>query len=177
MTGPEATEWVIELGDVGGAEARALLAAYYLDVSDRWFQLHEGRDTTSEELETGLPQMRSDDLAAPTGVFLVARPGDDPSTGRIGGCVGVRRLRDADGTRVAELRRMWVRPEHRGTGLAPSLLAVAEEVARSWGVATIRLDTRRDLVEALSLYRRNGWVDVPPFSSHPDAEVWLAKQL
>ncbi len=177
MTEPSGPEWVIELGDVGSDECRVLLGEYYLDVSDRWFRLREGRDTTPEELETGRPQLRSDDLAAPTGVFLVARPGDDPVSGRVGGCVGVRRLRDATGTRVAELRRLWVRPEHRGTGLAPSLLACAEEVARSWGVASIRLDTRSDLLEALSLCRRNGWVDVPAFSDHAHAEVWLAKQL
>jgi GNAT superfamily N-acetyltransferase len=172
------TEWVIELGDVQSEESRALLLEYYTEVSDRWHRLHDGRDTTEAELEAGFPRMRSDGLAPPTGVFLVARSGDGADLGTVlGGCAGLQRSRSASGERVGEVRRMYVRPALRGSGLAPSLLACVEEVARAWGLAEVRLDTRRDLLEALSLYRRNGWVDVPPFSDHPYAEVWLAKRL
>ncbi len=167
-------EWVIELGDVESEESRALLLDYYTEVSDRWYQLREGRDTTEAELEAGFPQMRSDGLAPPTGVFLVAR---SPDGSQLGGCIGLQRSRTAAGERVGDVRRMYVRPAMRGSGLAPSLLACVEEVARAWGLAALRLDTRRDLVEALSLYRRNGWVDVPAFTDNAYAEVWLGKRL
>ncbi|MCU1537238.1 MAG: family N-acetyltransferase [Humibacillus sp.] len=167
-------EWVVEIGDVESEDSQALLLDYYTDVSDRWHRLRDGRDTTEAELESGFPQMRSDGLAAPTGVFLVARSRDGS---QLGGCVGLQRTRTPSGERVGEVRRMYVRPSLRGSGLAPSLLACVEEVARAWGLTALRLDTRRDLVEALSLYRRNGWVDVPAFSDHAYAEVWLGKQL
>ncbi len=166
--------WVIELGDVDSEESRALLREYYVEVSDRWYQREEGRDSTDDEIEAGFPQMRSDDLAPPTGVFLVARAQESD---RIGGCVGLRRTRDASGGRVAELRRMYVRPPFRGSGLATSLLLCAEEVARVWGVEAMRLDTRLDLVEGRDLYARNGWTEVPAFSDAFYAEVWLAKRL
>ena len=167
--------WVIELGDVRDPACEELLRAYYVEVSDRYHRLHEGRDSTPEEIETGYPQMRSDDLAPPTGEFLVARRSDDPTV--LGGCVGVRRLRDASGARVAELRRLYVRPDLRGAGLGTSLLLCAEEVARVWGVGAMRLDTRLDLVEARSLYLAQGWVEVPAFSHEPYAEAWYAKRL
>jgi GNAT superfamily N-acetyltransferase len=175
MSEPAAQEWVIELADVGAAESQAVLRAYYVEVSDRWYRLREGRDSTAEEIESGFPRMRSDDLAPPTGEFLVARRADDPAT--VAGCVGLRRLRDASGARVAELRRMYVRPEWRGGGVGTSLLLCAEEVARVWGVTAVRLDTRLDLVEARALYLRCGWVEVPAFSDAFYAEAWYAKRL
>ncbi|GAA2742118.1 GNAT family N-acetyltransferase [Terrabacter aerolatus] len=167
--------WVIELADVRDPLCEALLRDYYVDVSDRWYQHREGRDSTPEEIETGFPQMRSDDLAPPTGEFVVARRADDAAV--IGGCVGVRLLRDDTGSRVAELRRFYVRPEHRRAGLGGALLACAEEIARVWGVPTMRLDTRLDLREARALYLRHGWVEVPAFSDAFYAEVWYAKPL
>ena len=96
----------------------------------------------------------------------------------LGGCVGLRLLRDASGGRVAELRRLYVRPEHRGrrAGLGACWLC-AEEIARVWGVSAMRLDTRLDLVEARALYLRQGWVEVPAFSDAFYAEVWYAKDL
>jgi GNAT superfamily N-acetyltransferase len=119
--------------------------------------------------------MLSDDLAPPTGVFLVARRAEHPTV--LGGCVGLRRLRDGSGARVAELRRLYVRPELRRAGLGTSLLLCAEEVARVWGVEAMRLDTRLDLEEARALYLHNGWVEVPPFSDAFYAEAWYAKRL
>ncbi|GAA5021363.1 GNAT family N-acetyltransferase [Terrabacter aeriphilus] len=170
-----ASGWVVELADVRSPACEALLRDYYVEVSDRWYRLREGRDSTPEEIATGFPQMRSDDLAPPTGAFVVARDLDDPEV--LGGCVGVRRLRDADGARVAEVRRLFVRPGLREAGLGGSLLATAEEVARVWGVGTVRLDTRRDLTEARALYASHGWSEVPAFSDAFYAEVWYAKSL
>jgi GNAT superfamily N-acetyltransferase len=167
--------WVIELADVRSAASEALLHDYYVEVSDRWHRLRHGRDSTPEEIERGYPQMRSDDLAPPTGEFVVARHADDASL--LAGCLGLRLLRDDDRRRVAELRRMYVRPQHRGAGLGTALLLCAEEIARVWGVAAMRLDTRLDLTEARSLYVRHGWAQVPAFNDGPHAEVWYAKQL
>ncbi|MGO4599083.1 GNAT family N-acetyltransferase [Terrabacter sp. 2RAF25] len=175
MTGAAAGPWVIELADVGTVACEAMLRDYYVEVSDRWHRLRHGRDSTPEEIETGLPRMRSDDLAPPTGAFVVARSAVDASV--LAGCVGLRRLRDDEGRRVAELRRLYVRPENRGAGLGSALLLCAEEIARVWGVSALRLDTRLDLVEARALYRRHGYVEVPAFTDGPYAEVWYAKVL
>jgi GNAT superfamily N-acetyltransferase len=171
----EAVPWVIELADVNSPACEALLRDYYVEVSDRYYRLREGRDSTPEEIETGFPQMRSDDLAPPTGEFIVARRADDETA--LVGCVGLRRLRDDTGARVAELRRLYVRPALRRAGIGGSLLLCAEEVARVWGVTSMRLDTRLDLEEARALYLRHGWAEVPPFSDAFYAEVWYAKDV
>jgi len=175
VTPDGASPWLIELADVRAPACEAVLRDYYVEVSDRWYQDREGRDSTPDEIEVGFPRMRSDDLAPPTGEFVVARRADDAT--ELGGCVGLRLLRDDTGQRVAELRRLYVRPEHRGSGLGTALLLCAEEIARVWGVAVMRLDTRLDLTEARALYLRHGWVEVPAFSDAFYAEVWYAKQL
>lgn len=162
--------WVVERADVASAESAVLLRDYLVDVSDRWFRLHEDRDSTPEEIEQSLAEMPSDDLAPPTGAFVVARSGE-----RLVGCVGVRLVPDRPD--VAEVKRMFVRPEVRGSGLAAALLAAAEEAARDLGATTVRLDTRLDLVEARALYLRHGFVEVPAFNEGDYAEVWYAKRL
>ncbi|GAB3054606.1 GNAT family N-acetyltransferase [Intrasporangium mesophilum] len=171
--------WRVERSDVGSDESQALLREYLVDVSDRWFLLHEGRRSTLEEIEQSLAEMPSDDLAPPTGVFVVARgigtgpPGVGP-TGRLLGCAGVRLA--ARGSAV-ELKRMFVRPEARGMGVARALLAAAEQAGRELGATSIRLDTRLDLTEARALYLRHGYGEVPAFNADPYAEVWYAKRL
>ena len=178
--------WRLERADVDSEESRALLREYLVDVSDRWFLLHEGRRSTPQEIEQSLAEMTSDDLAPPTGGFVVAREvgnrvdgkaaalGVGGPVGRLLGCAGVRL---AAGAPAVELKRMFVRPGARGTGLAPGLLAAAEQVGRELGATTIRLDTRLDLVEARALYLRHGYVEVPAFNGDPYAEVWYAKRL
>ena len=45
------------------------------------------------------------------------------------------------------------------------------------GAVVVRLDTRHDLVEALALYARRGYVDVPAFNEDRYAQRWLALRL
>ena len=52
-----------------------------------------------------------------------------------------------------------------------------EAAARELGAVVVRLDTRHDLVEALGLYAKRGYVDVPAFNADPYAQRWLARRL
>ncbi|MFC5661596.1 GNAT family N-acetyltransferase [Kitasatospora misakiensis] len=160
--------WAVAPADVGSAEALALLREYYTDVANRYYRLHFGRDCTPEEIETGLADSPSDDLAPPTGVFLLGRYGGEPDA-----CAG---LRTVDATTV-ELTRVYVRPSRRGSGGGARLLAAVEEAARALGARRIVLDTRLDLVEARTLYGRHGYREIPAYSHGPYAEVWYAKDL
>ncbi|WP_372407312.1 GNAT family N-acetyltransferase [Streptomyces luteireticuli] len=126
------------------------------------------RAPTPAELERHLAEIHDDDLDPPRGVLLVARRGGEPA-----GCAGLRRL---DGGR-AEVTRMYVRPAHRGRGVAPALLTALEETARTWDATHIVLETRRDLTEARALYARHGYTAVPAYVHGPHAEVWLGKEL
>ncbi|MFI6872527.1 GNAT family N-acetyltransferase [Streptomyces sp. NPDC050400] len=162
------TLWTIAPEPYDSPVAAALWRAYYTEVSDRWYLLHEGRATDPAELERGVAAGAGEQLAPPTGQLLVAR-----YEGRPAGTAGVR-LVDAG---TAELTRVFVGTEWRGKGGAPLLVAAAEEAARALGAGTIRLDTRGDLVEARALYARLGYEETAPHNDDIYAEHWFRKSL
>ncbi|MEU6238422.1 GNAT family N-acetyltransferase [Kitasatospora sp. NPDC047058] len=160
--------WAVSRADVGSPEAEALLREYYTDVANRYYRLHLGREGTPEEIETGLAGSPSDDLAGPSGLFLLGRYAGEPQS-----CAGLRILDD----RTAELTRVFVRHAVRGTGGGARLLAAVDEAARSLGAERIVLDTRLDLVEARALYTRHGYREIPAYSSGPYAQIWYGKDV
>ncbi|MEU1332154.1 GNAT family N-acetyltransferase [Streptomyces sp. NPDC005865] len=172
--------WTVRPEPFDSDIAAALWRPYYTEVSDRWYQLHQGRDTDPEELEREIAAETGGDLAPPRGVLLVARYGGEPV-----GTAGVRLLDDGTSTSTgartstptAELKRVFVREDMRGKGGAPRLLAAAEDAARALGAGRIVLDTRTDLVEARALYTRHGYVEIEPYSERQYAEHWYGKQL
>src|SRR5205085_1283990 len=91
-----------------------------------------------------------------------------------GACGGLLML---DGKR-AELTRIYVRPGLRGSGGADLLLTALEHQARALGASEMVLNTRLDLIEARSLYRRHGYVEIPKYcASPPYVDVWYGKDL
>jgi GNAT superfamily N-acetyltransferase len=94
------------------------------------------------------------EFAAPDGVFLVGRV-----DGRAVACGGFRRH---DGT-ACEVKRMFVRPEHRGRGHARTLLAALEDAARGAGYGRVLLETGTGQPEAIALYESSGYTRVPGF--------------
>jgi ribosomal protein S18 acetylase RimI-like enzyme len=81
------------------------------------------------------------------------------------------------GRRPTELKRMWVAPTTRGLGLGRRLLAELERLAREHGARRIRLETNRNLTEAIALYRSAGYREVPAFNDEPYAHHWFEKRL
>ncbi|GGU52087.1 N-acetyltransferase [Streptomyces albospinus] len=160
--------WAVSAEPVGSPVARALLREYYTEVADRYYSLHEGRQSTPEEIDDGLAEYPSADLMPPNGLLLVARHGDE-----VAGCVGTRLL-DA---RTAELKQMFVRPAKRGLGGADGLLRAAESAALRMGAERMRLDTRLDLTEAVALYRRHGFVEIEAYHDDVYAEIFFEKPL
>jgi ribosomal protein S18 acetylase RimI-like enzyme len=144
--------------------AREILHAYLQDVVGRYY----GRKATEDEMRLALREFPSDHLAAPYGIFLVARR-DEVAVG----CVGLRFLAG----RTGEVTRLFVVREAREHGLATQLMDELEAIARGRGLEKVRLDTRRDLVEARRLYARRGYREVAPFSDGPYAEHWFEKTL
>lgn len=160
--------WTIAPEPFGSPVAAALWRAYYTEVSDRWYLLHEGHATDPDELEREIAASTGAEFQAPGGVLLVARYG-----GEAGGMAGVRML---DAT-TGELKRVFVREELRGRGGAPLLLAAAEKAARGLGAERLILDTRGDLVEARALYARHGYEETEAHNDEVYADHWFTKKL
>lgn len=127
----------------------------------------------NERFETGFDPALSipadaQELTRPAGILLIARLGDRPV-----GCGALKLHGDAP----VELKRMWIAPDARGLGLGRRLLGELERFAREGGAAIIRLETNQALREAISLYRRSGYVEVDAFNDEPYAHHWFEKHL
>ncbi|MFC0054587.1 GNAT family N-acetyltransferase [Streptomyces actinomycinicus] len=160
--------WTITPEPYDSPAAAALWRAYYTEVSDRWYLLHQGHRTGPDELERQIAADTGAELAPPHGQLLVGRYDGTPA-----GSAGVRLL-DPD---TAELTRVFVAEGMRGRGGAALLVAAAEEAARALGARRIVLDTRGDLVEARALYARLGYTETGPHNTDPYAEHWFRKEL
>lgn len=151
---------VLPTSEVG----RLALRLYVEDIVGRYY----GRPASSNELDAVLLDDPSDDLAPPSGLFLVARQGKG-----VLGCAGLCLLGDG----IGEVKRLFVASSMRGQGLGSRLLRHVEQAARDHAVARLRLDTRSDLVEARLLYAKHGYEEVEPFNDGQYAEHWFAKSL
>ncbi len=77
----------------------------------------------------------------------------------------------------AELKRMWVAEAARGLGVGRRLLSELETQAADHGASAVRLETNRSLVEAISLYRASGYVEVEAFNEERYAHHWFEKRI
>lgn len=101
-------------------------------------------------------------------VFVVARDAE----GRALGCGAVRRLEAEDlGEAVtehatAEIKRMYVRPAARRSGVARAILVRLEEEAWRLGFGRLVLETGVRQPEAIRLYESHGYVEIPLFGQY-----------
>lgn len=78
---------------------------------------------------------------------------------------------------AAEVKRMWVHADWRGSGLGSALLRRLEDTAAAQGYKEIVLDTNGSLEEAIRLYDRAGYRRIRRYNDNPDAEMFFAKDL
>jgi DNA-binding MarR family transcriptional regulator/GNAT superfamily N-acetyltransferase len=149
----------VEVADPESPDAAYCLGEYYAELGRRF---DDGFDHAVSLAAT------PEQLRLPVGLFLVAS-----LHGEAIGCGALK----FHGRRPAELKRMWVAPSARGLGLGRRLLAELESQAREHGVRTLRLETNRNLTEAIALYRSSGWREVDAFNDERYAHHWFEKRL
>lgn len=86
--------------------------------------------------------------------------------GEAAGCGGVQIF---DG--FGELKRMYVRPRFRGQGLGRRLVDHLIDVVRTHGLHVVRLETGIYQTEAIALYEKHGFTQIPPFGSYFESPV------
>ena len=132
--------------------------------------------TTAEHLALAAGLFR--EYAASLGIDLsfqgfenevASLPGDyAPPRGRLllageTGCVALRPLSDE----ICEMKRLYVRPTGRGTGLGRTLVQRIIEEARAIGYRAMRLDTLPSMTTAAAMYRSFGFHEIEPYRFNP----------
>jgi ribosomal protein S18 acetylase RimI-like enzyme len=84
--------------------------------------------------------------------------------GKPAGCGGIQLY----GVEYGELKRMYVRPQFRGLGLAKAMVDVLARHARNHGVGLLRLETGIHQRAAIALYERLGFSRRSPFGEYKD---------
>ena len=98
----------------------------------------------------------------PSGCIILAK-----EDGHVLGCIALKPI--AEG--ICEMKRLYVRPEARGSSLGKKLVNELIEFAKKAGYKTMKLDTITSLKEAISLYRSKGFVETEPYVYNPLSEV------
>jgi len=83
------------------------------------------------------------------------------------------------GAGAAEVKRLYVRPGHRGHGHSRVLMGHIEAAARRGGAVRIVLETGTEQPEAIALYIALGYTRIEPYGAYKDApdSVCFAKDL
>jgi putative acetyltransferase len=80
---------------------------------------------------------------------------------------------------TSELKRIFVRKEYRGQGIANELVNSLEQWALSCGYARMILETGEPLAAAMSLYRRLGYTVISNYGQYKNMEksICMEKKL
>lgn len=145
--------------------ARATSPADLLAVADLFREYAAGLhiDLAFQQFEAELVNLPGR-YSAPTGVLLLARE----VQGAPSGCVALKALPQPG---YCEMKRLYVRPSQRESGLGRSLVQRAIDFACDAGYTHMRLDTLASMEHAHTLYRSLGFGLIPAYHDSPIPNV------
>lgn len=149
----DAVTAVVEVG-VGHADATKLRAAQRAEIAARYGDIPRTRLDNDDVMTT----------------FFIATVDGIPA-----GCGGIEDRRDGSG----QVKDMYVTPAHRGTGIAPQILAAIEGYARDHAIERLVLETGVRQPDAMRFYERGGYRRIENFGAYAgdDLSVCYEKQL
>jgi putative acetyltransferase len=109
-------------------------------------------------------------LLQPNVVFAVARAADRAAIG----CGAI-----VLGERYGEVKRLYVRPAARGTGVASTIIRTLESAVHARGCQLLMLETGPSQPEALAFYGKHGYTRCEAFGAYPEhpLSVFMSKRL
>jgi GNAT superfamily N-acetyltransferase len=135
--------------------------------------LLEAMDIEMGALYADMREMRDPEISRLVDVALVVHPEEMISVGAFDGeeLVGHAALRPFEDS--LEVKRVFVRPDHRGRGISKQLMLELEDVARERGVTSLILQTGNRQAEAIALYERIGYIPIDRFGAYEPIPFFL----
>lgn len=143
---PAGLTFVVERSDPRSADAAELIRWLTVELAARY-----------DHLDDGTGNFRPQDVLIPGADFLIGRVG-----GRAVACAAFRPLEPG----VAEVKRVFVVPEHRGRGYGRLLMAELERHAAAFGYLRLRLETGDRQPESVALYEGAGFRRIPNYGPY-----------
>lgn len=140
----------------GSPVADELVAELAQDLTDRY-------GVPKSAVDEGMAEVRAEDVSEPKGAFLVAWLQVDGGDEQAVACGAVR---PSPFEGAAEVKRMYVRHEARGRGIARLVLAALEEQAAALGYRRTVLETGVEQPEAMALYESEGYTPIEGFGAY-----------
>jgi putative acetyltransferase len=140
---------------VGEPQVAALLDALTSELAVEGYTAEQTFGYTAEQLQTA-------------NVYMVGAHVD----GQLAGVGGL----ELQGDGLGELKRFFVRPEHRGTGIADALLEALLDYARAHELELVRLETGDKQRAAMAFYRRHSFVEIPRFGPYVASQTSVCMQ-
>lgn len=128
-----------------------------------------GVDLCFQDFDSELARLPGD-YAAPRGALVLAVMGAE-----LAGCCALRPIDSTDYANACEMKRLYVRPAFRGTGVGRLLAEAIVDKGRLLGYDSILLDTLSDMEAARALYEDLGFEEIPPYYYNPIAGAHYLK--
>jgi ribosomal protein S18 acetylase RimI-like enzyme len=134
-----------------------------------------GIDLTFQNYQTELDSLPGKYSPEQGGCLLVARLDDDETNEQIIGCVAYRALPPSSNSTdtyekryYCEMKRLYLSPTARGTGIGTKLVEAIIQHARESGLYSgMRLDTLPYMESARAMYKRYGFGEVEKYYETP----------